>query len=221
MIPLSLLEGGARQKGQTGESGRINDWDRLDGLYIGGGQPELYAQALADNHFCRERVAALARAGLPIYAECGGFMYLARELIVDGAAFPMAGVFSCSVEFLSRPQGLGYVEAEVVASNPFHPLGARFRGHEFHFSRCVVKKDGAPGLCPSVPSSSRQPDGVSGAHILRLHKGRGMSASPDQDGFDGLLLKNTFAAYTHVFAPALPHWAKNFVALCAARRRSP
>ena len=222
MIPLSLLEGGARQKGQTGESGRINDWDRLDGLYIGGGQPELYAQALADNHFCRERVAALARAGLPIYAECGGFMYLARELIVDGAAFPMAGVFSCSVEFLSRPQGLGYVEAEVVAGNPFHPLGARFRGHEFHFSRCVVREDRAArdsGLSGSDGSS--QAGGAPGGHILRLHKGRGMSTSPDQEGFDGLLIGNTFAAYTHVFAPALPHWAKNFVALCAARKRNP
>ena len=202
LIPLSLLDGESRP----------GDWDSLDGLYIGGGQPELHVHALAGNLFCRERVAALSREGLPIYAECGGFMYLARELIVDGAAFPMAGVFSCSVELLSRPQGLGYVEAEVVAPNPYHPLGARFRGHEFHFSRCVAGENG-----PGGASSPGKIAGDSGGHILHLHKGRGMCYIPEQDGFDGLLRKNTFAAYTHVFAPALPHWAANFVALCAGR----
>ena len=201
LVPLSLLEGESRL------------WDSLHGLYIGGGQPELHAQALADNHFCRERVAALSRDGLPIYAECGGFMYLARELIVRGTAFPMAGVFPCSVELLSRPQGLGYVEAEVVAPNPYHPLGARFRGHEFHFSRCVARENDSERTL----SPGRIADG-SGGHIFHLHKGRGMCYIPEQDGFDGLLLTNTFAAYTHVFAPALPHWAANFVAFCASRK---
>lgn len=203
LVPLSLLDG----------QSRAADWDGLDGLYIGGGQPELHAQALADNRFCRERVAALSRDGLPIYAECGGFMYLARELIVAGAAFPMAGVFPCSVELLSRPQGLGYVEAEVMAPNPYHPLGARFRGHEFHFSRCLARESD-----PEQASFSDRIAGGSGGHILHLHKGRGMCYIPEQDGFDGLLLNNTFAVYTHVFAPALPHWATNFVALCAGRR---
>lgn len=203
LIPLSLLDGDSQPA----------DWEGLDGLYIGGGQPELHAQALADNIFCRERVAALSRDGLPVYAECGGFMYLARELIVNGKAFPMAGVFPCSVELLSRPQGLGYVEAEVVAPNPYHPSGARFRGHEFHFSRCLARKNDSGGTCPPGRTTDDP-----GGHILHLHKGRGMCYTPEQDGFDGLLLKNTFAAYTHVFAPALPHWAANFVALCAGRR---
>ena len=201
LVPLSFLENGSEND---------HAWEALDGLYIGGGQPEFHAQSLADNIVCRERVAALSRDGLPIYAECGGFMYLARELIMNDDIFPMAGVFSCSVELHSHPQGLGYVEAEVMAPNPFHPLGARFRGHEFHFSRCLPGKEGTDRR------SGPGPDG----HILRLHKGRGMATTPDQVGFDGLLYRNTFASYTHVFAPALPHWAENFVALCAGRRRA-
>ncbi len=203
LIPLSLLDDDANG---------LKDWNSLDGLYIGGGQPELHAQALAANLSRRERVAALARDGLPIYAECGGFMYLAKELIMNGTSFPMAGVFSCAVEFRSRPQGLGYVEAEVLAPNPFHPLGARFRGHEFHFSRCLPVESEAA-------SSPASPKPALGGHILRLHKGRGMASSPEQGGFDGLLFRNTFASYTHVFAPALPHWAENFVALCADRKQ--
>ena len=205
LVPLSLLES---------RSAHTGDWDNLDGLYIGGGQPELHAQALAANVARRKGVAALARAGVPIYAECGGFMYLANELILNDNAFPMAGVFSCSVKLCSRPQGLGYVEAEVLAPNPFHPLGARFRGHEFHFSCCLPEETGAA----RAPVSQESPL-TPGAHILRLHKGRGMLSSPDQGSFDGLLFRNTFASYTHVFAPALPHWAENFVALCAERER--
>ena len=178
-------------------------WPLIDGLYLGGGLPELYAQELSGNLTRRNEVAALSRAGLPIYAECGGFMYLARDIIVDGVAYPMAGVFPCSVEFCQRPQGLGYIEAEVVAANPYHPLGATFRGHEFHFSRCVPEQvDTAPA------------PGQSESHILRLSKGRGMATVPTLGNCDGLLVANTFAAYAHIYAPALPHWAPAFVALC-------
>jgi cobyrinic acid a,c-diamide synthase len=204
LLPLSLLDGERREGDGAGEDAGV--WDRLDGLYIGGGQPELYARELSGNSFLRETAAALARSGLPIYAECGGFMYLAGELRLNGENFPMAGVFPLCVELLSRPQGLGYVEAEVVTPNPYHPLGTHFRGHEFHFSRCLPLRDGA-----SPGAGALSADG----HVLHLHRGRGMCSSPDQEGFDGLLFHNTFAAYTHVYAPALPHWAGNFVTLCA------
>ncbi|MDR2488311.1 MAG: cobyrinate a,c-diamide synthase [Desulfovibrio sp.] len=218
LVPLSLLEGKNRRASRTDENiQEANAWDRLDGLYIGGGQPELHAEALAANLFCREKVASLSRSGLPIYAECGGFMYLAEELRMNDAAFSMAGVFACSVELHSRPQGLGYVEAEVMAPNPFHPHGTRFRGHEFHFSRCVPRHGSVERKpCQAASGADSQ---ISHAYILRLHKGCGMCSSPDQKGFDGLLFRNTFAAYTHVFAPALPHWARNFTSLCAEWKR--
>lgn len=234
-FPAEVPQAGGQPAHNGDRPSRPDPWDTLDGLYIGGGQPELYARALADNRSRRERVAALARDGLPIYAECGGFMYLSKELIMDGVAFPMAGVFPCSVEFCSRPQGLGYVEAEVVAHNPFHPLGLRFRGHEFHFSRCLApgqspEKNAFPSLARSeaqASGSSAAPgpaldsggSEASGGYVLRLHKGRGMSLASDLGAFDGLVSHNTFASYTHVFAPAMPHWARRFVSLCASRRR--
>lgn len=182
LVPLSLLADAP--------------WPDLDGLYLGGGLPELYAEALSANVACRARVAGLCRAGLPVYAECGGFMYLAERLVVKGVSHPMAGVLPYGVEFCARPQGLGYVEAEVRAENPFHPAGTRFRGHEFHFSRLL------PG------------DGGEENFILRLFKGQGMAQEPEGLRLDGLLRGNTFASYMHIFAPAVPHWAERFVALC-------
>lgn len=174
-------------------------WPALDGLYIGGGLPELHVEVLSGNKGKRALVASLSHAGLPIYAECGGFMYLADRLVVEGRSYPMAGVFSRSVEFCSEPQGLGYVTGEAVKDNPFHPWGLRFRGHEFHFSRCIPGHD------------------TQQTHILRLDKGRGMGLNSDGSAGDGLLKNCTFASYVHIYAPALPHWAATFVALCLKR----
>lgn len=188
LLPLSLLEDAV--------------WPDIHGLYIGGGLPELHAERLSANTRLRCHVAALADRGLPIFAECGGFLYLADSLTYKGRRYPMAGVFSCSVEFCDRPQGLGYVEAEVVGENPFFPLGARFRGHEFHFSRCLAV---GPRDTPAGDLSSD--------HILRLDRGRGMGVAADRTCFDGLLRYNTFAAYMHCYAPALPDWAPAFVSL--------
>ncbi len=190
-------------------------WPVLDGLYLGGGLPELRAEALAANAARHAEVRALSRSGLPIYAECGGFMYLTEKLIIDRVSYPMAGVFPCSVEMLSRPQGLGYVEAETMGKNPFHPEGCRFRGHEFHFSRCLPK-----------PGATLTP-------ILRLHRGTGVGPhvpsenppphTPDSagqtTGVDGFCTRNTYAGYTHIFAPALPHWAHSFAGLCRDFRK--
>lgn len=167
-------------------------WPELHGLYLGGGFPEEWATQLADSpHPARIRI--LSEAGLPIYAECGGFMLLAEAIVRDGQVFPMAGVFSARAHFHPKPQGLGYVEAEVIRPNPFHPVGALLRGHEFHYSRCESDTD------------------ISGA-ALRLHCGVGMGRRRD-----GLLRGNTFAAYTHGYAPAMPHWAENFVTAARAR----
>ena len=174
-------------------------WPELHGLYIGGGVPELHAEALGANAERRARVAALSRSGLPIYAECGGFMYLADHLLLDGRRYPMAGIFHCSVEFCSKPQGLGYVTGTIVEDNPYHPTGYALRGHEFHFSRFVPQGD--------TPQR----------HILRLSKGSGMAGGSDGSALDGMLEKLTYASYTHIYAPAAPHWASSFVALCRER----
>lgn len=179
LVPLSLLADTA--------------WPEIDGLYLGGGLPELYAEQLSGNALLREHVAGLCRAGLPVYAECGGLMYLCRALHVDGKRYPMAGVFAAEVTFCSRPQGLGYVEARVDAANPYHPAGTVLRGHEFHFSRCEGQ-DISPG-----PTA------------FCLSRGKGLGQDRNGENRDGLVFGNTFAAYTHVYAPAVPHWAAAFV----------
>lgn len=164
-------------------------WPNLDGLYLGGGFPEMLAASISASPRLAD-IRALSEHDRPIYAECGGLMILCRELRVGDTDFPMAGIFPARAEFCPKPQGLGYVEAEVTAANPFHPTGARFRGHEFHYSRCVPLDDLACALA--------------------LHPGRGMNGQ----GSDGLLHRRVFAAYTHIFAPAVPHWASRFVAAC-------
>ncbi len=179
IVPLSLLDAAP--------------WPAIDGLYLGGGLPELHIQALSANNRRREEVRALAASGLPVYAECGGFMYLADAVRVGGVDHPMSGVLPVTVEMCPRPQGLGYIEAVVSAENPYHPKGLTLRGHEFHFSRAL----GAKGL----------------RFGLALSRGRGMVAG--EGGIvDGVVAGNLFAGYTHIYAPAAPHWAPAFVTCC-------
>lgn len=165
-----------------------SDWPELDGLYIGGGFPETLARRLSENTAARERVLRLSRSGMPIYAECGGFMYLARSLEYQGRTYPMAGVFPVDTRLCERPKGLGYIQAQVVADNPFHTPGDIIHGHEFHYSCCASEPD--PGL----------------TFALKINRGAGI-----HKGQDALLSNNTLAGYSHIHAFAAPRWAPNFV----------
>lgn len=181
-------------------------WPALDGLYLGGGFPETQAEALAANAAGRARVRALAAGGLPIYAECGGFMYLCQDLVIEDRAYPMAGVFPVTTTLCARPQGLGYSLARVVRDNPFHPVGTLLRGHEFHYSKCQATLGACGGPAPMLPGPE--------SFALAMERGVGMLA-----GLDGLVVANTFAAYTHIHADGAPHWADNFVAAALSFRR--
>ncbi|MFP5257743.1 MAG: cobyrinate a,c-diamide synthase [Acidobacteriota bacterium] len=181
-------------------------WPALDGLYLGGGFPETQAAKLADNLAVRERVKALAASGLPIYAECGGFMYLCQGLAVAGTVYPMAGVFPVTTSLCARPQGLGYSLATVVRENPYHPVGTVLRGHEFHYSKCQATLGACDGPDPILPGPE--------SFALVMERGVGMLS-----GLDGLMAANTFAAYTHIHADGAPHWADNFVAAALAYGR--
>ena len=105
----------------------------------------------------------------------------------------MSNVFPVTARFCARPQGLGYVQGTVRSENPFFPSGLVLRGHEFHYSHCRWEKD-AP-LC-----------------ALELTRGKGMGHI-DGAARDGLTRGRVWAAYTHIFAPAVPCWAPNFVAV--------
>lgn len=167
---------------------RQDDWPEIDGLYLGGGFPETQASDLAENEVIRRRVLALSKRGLPIYAECGGFMYLCRNLAYGGNTYPMAGVFPVDTSFCSKPQGLGYVQGTVHKKNPFYAQGMSIHGHEFHYS------------CSNTSEQTVHP-------CLKLDRGQGIC-----DHMDFLLSNNTLAGYTHMHALSHPEWALNFVA---------
>ena len=160
----------------------------LDGLYIGGGFPETHARELASNEEFRRQIRTLAEKGFPVYAECGGLMYLGRELVMNGEAFPMAGLFPISFGLSEKPQGHGYVVAEVTGVNPFFETGLEIRGHEFRYSR-ILSWDEKPGET-----------------ALTMKRGTGM-----KDRKDGICYKNVFASYTHIHALGVPSWAPGFV----------
>jgi cobyrinic acid a,c-diamide synthase len=169
--------------------------ERLDALYIGGGFPEERAPQLSANATLRESVRRAAQNGLPIYAECGGLIYLGRQLKTVQGAYPMAGVFPFSTVVERAPQGHGYVEAVAAGCHPFLVAGARVRGHEFHYSRPVEWTD----------------DDLTFA--LTLERGQGFHS-----GRDGLVFKNTFATYVHIHALSEPRWAEALVNRCRKGR---
>lgn len=190
LVPLSLLQ--------------AQPWPELDGLYLGGGLPELHAERISGNRAVLDTLAVLVQKGLPLYAECGGFMVLCRSLAVKGREYPMAGLFPCRIELCERPQGLGYVEAQALRDTPFFPAGFSFKGHEFHFSRCVPDK-----ACEFFETPA-----------LRLNRGKGLGRDTAGQWRDGLVQGNCFASYMHIYAPAVPHWAVTFVDLCRSFRAS-
>lgn len=107
----------------------------IDGIYIGGGYPELHAERLSRNVGMRGQIRAWADADGPLYCECGGFMYMARELIdLDGRHFPMAGVFPATIVMKDRLSRLGYREVSLTAACMFGQEGDTVYGHEFHYS---------------------------------------------------------------------------------------
>jgi cobyrinic acid a,c-diamide synthase len=103
-----------------------------DALYLGGGYPEVYAADLANNTILQRDLRAAAAGGLPIYAECGGYLYLGREIEYEGATHPMAGVLPTRATMAGGRLRLGYVEAAAVEPHPL--AGESFRGHLFHYS---------------------------------------------------------------------------------------
>ncbi len=168
----------------------------VDALYIGGGFPETHAQRLSENADFRGRVKALAEAGLPIYAECGGLMFLGEALLLETGRYPMSGVFPVQFGIRDRPQGHGYTRVTVTGQNPYYPMGTRLKGHEFHYS-CPVEWNG-----------------VSARFAFTMERGGGVVR-----GMDGLCYKNVLATYTHVHAAGTPAWGKGLVAAAAAFRR--
>jgi cobyrinic acid a,c-diamide synthase len=160
----------------------------LDCLYIGGGFPETHAERLANNiGFKRSLLLAISR-GLPVYAECGGLMYLSESIRIDDNVFPMVGLFPADTVLQKKPQGLGYIRVEVAKSNPFFPVGSILSGHEFHYSS-LERLDRSRIVC-----------------AFRVLRGHGIDGN-----LDGISIGNTLGTYMHLHALGEPLWAKGIL----------
>jgi cobyrinic acid a,c-diamide synthase len=169
----------------------------LHALYIGGGFPETHAQALSDNTQLREDIKKAAEDGLPIYAECGGLMYLSDKLIWEDKTYPMAGILPFTIGVSKKPQGHGYTTIEVDAPNPYFSRGQILHGHEFHYSYVVnmAEKSGA-------------------FFAFRMKRGRGILR-----GMDGFSYRNVLATYTHLHALGTVEWVRGIMNSAAAYKR--
>jgi cobyrinic acid a,c-diamide synthase len=160
----------------------------LDALYIGGGFPETHAEQLSNNKNFSSQLKALAKDGLPIYAECGGLMYLGENLVLEGKSYPMVGILPLTFDFYQRPQGHGYTIFKVERENPYYEVGSEIRGHEFHYSR--------------VSNWT----GDKNALVFRMKRGVGIEKDRD-----GIVYKNVLATFTHVHAVGTPEWAEALI----------
>jgi cobyrinic acid a,c-diamide synthase len=164
---------------------------RVDGLYFGGGYPELHSAALAANTPIRESVRAFAAAGGPIYAECGGLMYLADALEdLDGATHAMVGLLPTIVRMRPRRLSLGYTEVTFTGAAPLGAAGIVARGHEFHYS-----------------SIDPLPDAISRVYRLRRRYG--------EERAEGYLVGRALMSYVHLHFASNPELAGRFVEACA------
>ncbi len=161
----------------------------IDALYIGGGFPETHAIALGRNTSFRASVRKAVEQGLPVYAECGGLMYLGEALVLDRKTYPMAGIFPLRFSLEKKPQAHGYTMVKVEKTNPFYKKWTLIRGHEFHYSHVI------------------SPLKKKNLHFaFRMERGEGI-----MDGQDGICYKNVIATYTHLHALGCPEWAEGMI----------
>jgi cobyrinic acid a,c-diamide synthase len=159
----------------------------LDALYLGGGYPELHAERLSGNRRMLEDVRAFAASGRPVYAECGGMLYLSESLSVDDESYAMAGVLPLSMQMMDKLVQFGYVTVEFIEDCLLGRKGTVVRGHSFHYSR--IASQGKVGMSYHVQYS--------------------MSGKEEMEGFRQ---GNVLASYLHLHFRANPAVAENFVA---------
>ncbi len=158
----------------------------LDAIYLGGGYPEMYAEKLSENTTMLDEIQTWSAAGKPLYAECGGFMYLTEGITnTENRFFPMAAVYPVRARMKKGRVALGYREAHFATTSMFGAKAQTVRGHEFHYSEI----DEMPGP------------------VARLYN----LADDRQEGY---LLKNTLGSYLHLHFAFSPEIADNFVRFC-------
>lgn len=158
----------------------------VDGLYIGGGFPEVFMEELEANSALRTEIRQAIADGMPVYAECGGLMYLARTMAWQGGLKEMVGALPCDIVMHEKPRGHGYMELEATGAGGWFQPGLEVRGHEFHYSQVVNLGDVE--------------------FVYRVTRGSGVDGR-----HDGIVHKNVLASYTHLHSLGSPGWAEGFV----------
>jgi cobyrinic acid a,c-diamide synthase len=175
----------------------------VDGVLIGGGFPEMFMDELQANVALRSELRESITAGLPVYAECGGLMYLARSIVWNGRSASMVGAIPGDAVMHDRPVGRGYVHLRETAAHPWARADApiEIRGHEFHYSSL---ENLTPGL----------------EFAYRVKRGHGVDGS-----HDGVVHRNLLASYAHQRGVGGNAWPARFVAFVrkvgAERRATP
>jgi len=165
--------------------------ENLGGLYLPGGYPELSARQLSANAAMRKAVRAFCASGRPVWAECGGYMYLLAELADgEGGREPMCGALPGRAVLRTRRAALGYRQARTLAPGPFGPAGAVLRGHEFHYSEF----DAGAGEKPAAAFA--------------------LTASDGRESQDGQARGNIVGGYFHAHLASNPQAAQAFVDAC-------
>ena len=159
--------------------------ENISGIYFGGGYPEMYARGLSLNDFVKRDVIDAARRRLPIYAECGGLMYLSHGITdIEGVFHPMAGLIPAKTKMLHRRKALGYREI-TVTGNTLFPKGATARGHEFHYSEL----------------------GPMGRNVRRVYK---LKNAFGEEAVEGYAAGSLLASYVHLHFLSNRKFAENF-----------
>ena len=168
-----------------------------DGLLVGGGFPEVHASALEANVSLRGEIRRAIESGMPAYAECGGLMYLCRELRWRGQSFDMVGVIPADVQMNERPQGRGYARVRETHGSPWPAAGGDTTAvpcHEFHYSRL---ENLGPGL----------------EYAYRVERGTGIDGTRD-----GIIYRNLLASYVHLRNTGSSRWTDRFLAFVDSNR---
>ena len=167
---------------------------KCDGIYIGGGFPEILGDALEKNQIMKKSIKKLSEDNLPIYAECGGLMYLTKSILSENKKYKMIGLFDAETK-MTKKMRLNYTKGKIISKTPISEKLHNFQGHEFHYSHL-----------DSVSSDSKF------AYILEI--GEGIKKHQD-----GLIQDNTLASYGHLYFDS-SNYAEIFVKNCIKYSKS-
>jgi cobyrinic acid a,c-diamide synthase len=163
----------------------------IDGIIIGGGFPELFLNMLGENHSLHQDIRRVYEHGMPIYAECGGYMYLCQGIYsFTGDYFPMANIIPCQAVMGKKLAGMGYRQGTLASDSVLGNQGIEVKGHEFHYSSLI----GVPEIFPWA------------FHLYNTRQEKWVN--------EGFAKNNLLASYLHIHWRGLPKLGKAFMSNC-------